>query len=228
MCHLPPQPVSASTLSPAQEDILAEAAAHGGRLLVTREAEADSRYASNGGGGAAALARQVVEAYEPVAGPEAVQTPKQVCWRVGCGGVVQVGKPVAGPEAVQTPKQWLHLLPVLTVCCPPAGRWPSMQNELLHQAPRSACKVRTAASGTSCHLPLRQPTQPQVYEALQAEGYRVTYVRIPLTDGACPLPRDFDTFYSAAAAAGPSDALIYTCQVGRRGGCLACLGLDAC
>jgi hypothetical protein len=53
-----------------------------------------------------------------------------------------------------------------------------------------------------------------VYEGLQAEGYRVTYVRIPLTDGACPLPRDFDTFYSAAAAAGPSDALIYTCQLG--------------
>lgn len=53
-----------------------------------------------------------------------------------------------------------------------------------------------------------------MYEALQAEGYRVTYVRIPLTDGTCPLPRDFDTFYSAAAAAGPSDALIYTCQVG--------------
>lgn len=44
---------------------------------MTREAEADSRYASNGGGGAA-LARQVVEAYEPVAGPDAVQTPKQV------------------------------------------------------------------------------------------------------------------------------------------------------
>lgn len=65
-----------------QEDILAEAAAHGGRVLVTREAEADSRYASNGGGGSA-MARQVVEAFEPVAGPEAVQTPKQVGWLVG-------------------------------------------------------------------------------------------------------------------------------------------------
>ena len=29
----------------------------------------------------------------------------------------------------------------------------------------------------------------------------MTYVRIPLTDGACPLARDFDTFYSAAAGA---------------------------
>ncbi|PSC67685.1 paladin isoform X1 [Micractinium conductrix] len=103
-----------------REDILMEAAANGGRVLVTRESEA--------GGGVAA--RQVVEAFEPLGGPDAVQTPKQV------------------------------------------------------------------------------------YEALVGEGYRVTYVRIPLTDGACPLARDFDTFYSAAAAAGPSDALIYTCQLG--------------
>ncbi|KAL4440251.1 hypothetical protein ABPG75_003252 [Micractinium tetrahymenae] len=103
-----------------REDILNEAASNGGRILVTREAEA----------GQGAAARQVVEAYEPVGGPEAVQTPKQV------------------------------------------------------------------------------------YDSLMAEGYRVTYMRIPLTDGACPLARDFDTFYSSAAAAGPSDALIYTCQLG--------------
>lgn len=45
-----------------------EAGANGGRVLVTREAEA----------GQGAAARQVVEAYEPVGGPEAVQTPKQV------------------------------------------------------------------------------------------------------------------------------------------------------
>lgn len=68
-------------------------------------------------------------------------------------------------------------------------------------------------------LPLANPcrSHEQVYRALQAEGYRVTYVRIPLTDGTCPLPHDFDVFYSAAAAAGPSDALIYTCQVGGPG-----------
>ena len=67
----------------------------------------------------------------------------------------------------------------------------------------------------------------QVYDALVAEGYRVTYVRIPLTDGACPLARDFDTFYSAAAAAGPSDALIYTCQVGSRAAGDGALGAGA-
>ena len=53
-----------------------------------------------------------------------------------------------------------------------------------------------------------------MFEQLQAEGYRVALVRVPLTDGTCPQPHDFDTFYSAAAAAAPSDALIYTCQLG--------------
>lgn len=74
--------------------------------------------------------------------------------------------------------------------------------------PPANLHAHTTTTQTKSHQP------PQVYEALAAEGYRVTYVRIPLTDGACPLPRDFDTFYSAAAAAGPSDALIYTCQLG--------------
>lgn len=49
---------------------------------------------------------------------------------------------------------------------------------------------------------------------LAAEGYRVSFLRIPITDGTCPRATDFDAFYSAAAAASPSDALIYTCQLG--------------
>lgn len=57
-------------------------------------------------------------------------------------------------------------------------------------------------------------TPRQVFQALQDEGYRVTFLRVPLTDGTCPRPCDFDAFYSAAAAAGPGDALIYTCQLG--------------
>jgi hypothetical protein len=81
-----------------REDILAEAAAHDGRLLVTREAEADSRYGSNGGG-SSAMARQVVEAVEPVAGPDAVQTPKQV------GGLCSWA---ACPQ-----RMWFHL----AACC---------------------------------------------------------------------------------------------------------------
>jgi len=55
--------------------------ANGGRILVTREAEGDPDSDK-------AAARQVVETFEPVAGPEAVQTPKQV----GAGmGVLQGG-----------------------------------------------------------------------------------------------------------------------------------------
>ena len=43
-------------------------------------------------------------------------------------------------------------------------------------------------------------TPRQVYEMLQAEGFRVQYVRVPLTDGTAPKPRDFDSFYSSAGA----------------------------
>ena len=57
-------------------------------------------------------------------------------------------------------------------------------------------------------------TPRQVLEKFQSEGYRVNFIRIPLTDGTCPKPKDFDLFYGAAAAARPGDALIYTCQLG--------------
>jgi protein-tyrosine phosphatase len=57
-------------------------------------------------------------------------------------------------------------------------------------------------------------TPRQVFEKLQQEGYLVKLVRVPITDGTCPKAADFDAFYSAAAAAGPRDALIYTCQLG--------------
>ncbi len=57
-------------------------------------------------------------------------------------------------------------------------------------------------------------TPAQIFQTLQKEGYRVNFLRVPLTDGTCPRPVDFDAFYSAAAAAGPSDALIYSCQLG--------------
>lgn len=57
-------------------------------------------------------------------------------------------------------------------------------------------------------------TPRQVLEKFQSEGYRVTFIRIPLTDGTCPKPRDFDCFFGAAAASRPNDALIYTCQLG--------------
>ena len=40
-------------------------------------------------------------------------------------------------------------------------------------------------------------TPRQAYSALKAEGYRVEYVRTPLTDGAPPREIIFDTFHQA-------------------------------
>jgi hypothetical protein len=57
-------------------------------------------------------------------------------------------------------------------------------------------------------------TPRQVYRSLAEEGYRVKLVRVPLTDGTAPKPRDFDAFYSSVAGSGPGDTLIYTCQLG--------------
>ena len=62
--------------------------------------------------------------------------------------------------------------------------------------------------------PEQVETPSQIFEKLQQEGYSVNLVRVPITDGTCPDADDFDAFYSAAAAAGPRDALIYTCQLG--------------
>lgn len=195
---------------PPQEDILAEAEAHGGRLLVTREAEADG--GNTNGGGSAALARQVVEAFEPVAGPEAVQTPKQV--HACCGAAAAASAAAFAALRVRRVQphplssgSFVCLLTCFLRCCDCRGPTQRRTQSAAH------CQTRIKVSFLLSPAPTRQ-----VYEALQAEGYRVTFVRIPLTDGACPLPRDFDAFYSAAAAAGPSDALIYTCQVGARCG----------
>lgn len=189
---------------PLQEDILNEAAANGGRLLVTREAEA----------GQGVAARQVVEAYEPIAGPEAVQTPKQVGrlqpgpMMLACGAAACSRTTMAGPLAAA----------LLAHLDPRAGpnSTDSTGAACLQQAYNISSASSAPVSAPSCYTNLHSPPvwcPAQVYEALVAEGYRVTYVRIPLTDGACPLARDFDAFYSSAAAAGPSDALIYTCQV---------------
>jgi hypothetical protein len=63
--------------------VLAEARDHGGRVLVTRESQQGEEGSGTGGSGgisagAQPSARQVLDSFEPVGGPEAVQTPKQV------------------------------------------------------------------------------------------------------------------------------------------------------
>ena len=112
-----------------QEDILAEAEAHDGRLLVTREAEADGG-GGNGGNGGAVLARQVVEAFEPVAGPEAVQTPKQVrglrrC--MGCGAGAACGSPAAPPVRLSAAQRPPMCVPARS--CPHAQVYGALQPE---------------------------------------------------------------------------------------------------
>lgn len=57
-------------------------------------------------------------------------------------------------------------------------------------------------------------TPQEVYEQLAAEGYRVKYYRVPLTDGTTPKERDFDEFARHIRAAEPNDPLIFNCQLG--------------
>ena len=40
-------------------------------------------------------------------------------------------------------------------------------------------------------------TPVQAYSALRDEGYRVDYLRVPLTDGAAPRESIFDAFHQA-------------------------------
>jgi len=104
---------------------------------------------------------------------------------------------------------------------------PGMQDDIIAEASSNSGRLLVMREGAEDAFPrdLRQEFVPveapsavetprEVFEKLKAEGYRVTFIRVPLTDGTCPRPADFDAFYSAAAAAGPTDALIYTCQLG--------------
>ena len=57
-------------------------------------------------------------------------------------------------------------------------------------------------------------TPREVYDQLKKEGYRVKYYRLPLTDGEAPKETIFDVFYEHVKDVHPSDALIFTCQMG--------------
>lgn len=63
---------------PPQNDVIAEAAECGGRLLVMYEGVGLAPAGGANGGGGAGRPRTVLDSFEPVAGPEAVQTPRQV------------------------------------------------------------------------------------------------------------------------------------------------------
>eukprot|EP00897_Mesotaenium_endlicherianum_P000190 jgi/Mesen1/10171/ME000076S09681 len=84
----------------------------------------------------------------------------------------------------------------------------------------------TAGATSSVQTPV------EVYQSLQAEGYAVEYERVPITDGKAPKSRDFDALAQNIAAAGPSAALVFNCQMGRgrttTGTVIACLVLLRC
>lgn len=50
--------------------------------------------------------------------------------------------------------------------------------------------------------------------ALVAEGYLLTYHRVPLTDNMAPCASDFDAFYKVLRHADPDAPIVFNCQMG--------------
>ena len=57
-------------------------------------------------------------------------------------------------------------------------------------------------------------TPREVYEALAAQGYRVQYHRVPITDGSSPRESIFDQFYQAILHTRRADPVVFNCQMG--------------
>lgn len=57
-------------------------------------------------------------------------------------------------------------------------------------------------------------TPREVYAALAEEGYKVTYQRIPITDGSSPREAIFDQFYEAIWPTRKQDPVVFNCQMG--------------
>lgn len=57
-------------------------------------------------------------------------------------------------------------------------------------------------------------TPREVYAMLQAEGFHVSYVRVPVTDGKAPTASDIDTIRSHIVGAGLHTPVVFNCQVG--------------
>lgn len=56
-------------------------------------------------------------------------------------------------------------------------------------------------------------TPLEVYECLKAEGFRVEYARVPITDGKAPKSSDFGALASRIATAHRETAFVFNCQV---------------
>uniref|UniRef100_A0A7I4E3I3 Paladin n=1 Tax=Physcomitrium patens TaxID=3218 RepID=A0A7I4E3I3_PHYPA len=58
-------------------------------------------------------------------------------------------------------------------------------------------------------------TPLEVFECLKAEGVRVEYGRVPITDGKAPKSSDFSALAARIAAAPRDTAFVFNCQMGR-------------
>ena len=58
-------------------------------------------------------------------------------------------------------------------------------------------------------------TPSEVFESLIKEGYKVDYLRIPVTDEQAPIPRVFDLMMSRVGDTGGQTDVLFNCQMGR-------------
>ncbi|RKP01076.1 hypothetical protein CXG81DRAFT_12437 [Caulochytrium protostelioides] len=58
-------------------------------------------------------------------------------------------------------------------------------------------------------------TPRDVYDELRADGYRVEYTRLPITDEQAPIPDVFDAFLRAFLEQAPDMNTMFNCQMGR-------------
>ena len=63
-------------------------------------------------------------------------------------------------------------------------------------APMHRSRARSMCAGADAVM-----TPVQAYSALRDEGYRVEYLRVPLTDGAAPRESIFDAFHQVCSRA---------------------------
>lgn len=58
-------------------------------------------------------------------------------------------------------------------------------------------------------------TPTQVFQDLRAQGYKVDYARIPISDEKAPENQDFDALVARLRTANPSSPLVFNCHAGR-------------
>lgn len=56
-------------------------------------------------------------------------------------------------------------------------------------------------------------TPREVFRSFEADGFPITYARVPITDGKAPKSSDFDHLASNIVSATKSTAFVFNCQV---------------